>query len=120
MIQSLIIRIVEIIPTVKDLLKRLVNDPLFRLDSGFLVSYAVPSEAPYSRMIDVISQSDIFDKMQDQLIQTAFIEGFLCDESLGIDATHFESCDASKPSEKKSGTTKKNGTVKRKKNTLLG
>ena len=101
MIQSLIIRIVERIPTVKDLVKRLVNDPLFRLDCGFLVSDSVPSEASYSRMIDVISKSDVMDFMQDQLVQAAFTEGYLKDEHLGFDATHFESRDASKPSEKK-------------------
>lgn len=107
MIQSLIIRIVERIPTIKDLIKRLVNDPLFRLDCGFLVSDVVPSEASYSRMIDVISQSDVLDYMQDTLIQTAFIEGFLCDEHLAIDATHFELRDAAKPSEKKEPTPPK-------------
>ncbi|MEK5069020.1 transposase [Sporosarcina sp. FSL K6-1508] len=101
MIQSLIIRIVERIPTVKDLIKRLVNDPLFRLDCGFLVSDSVPSEASYSRMIGVISQSDVLDNMQDELIQMVFLEGFLCDEHLAFDATHFEARDASKPSEKK-------------------
>ena len=101
MIQSLIIRIVERIPTIKDLIKRLVNDPLFRLDCGFLVSDVVPSEASYSRMIDVISQSDVLDMMQDTLIQIAFREGFLDDEHLAIDATHFESRDAAKPTEKK-------------------
>lgn len=101
MIQSLVIRIVERIPTVKDLIKRLVNDPLFRLDCGFLVSDSVPSEASYSRMIDVISQLDVFDNMQDELIQIAFLEGFLCDEHLAFDATHFEVRDASKPSKKK-------------------
>jgi len=101
MIQSLIIRIVERIPTIKDLVKRLANDPLFNLDCGFLVSDVVPSEASYSRMIDVISQSDVMDTMHDVLIQTAFTEGFLCDEHIAIDATHFESRDASKPSEKK-------------------
>lgn len=101
MIQSLIIRIVERIPTIKDLVKRLVNDPLFSLDCGFLVSDVVPSEASYSRMIDVISQSDVMNKMQDTLIQTAFTEGFLRDEHIAIDATHFESRDASKPSKKK-------------------
>lgn len=78
MIQSLIIRIVERIPTIKDLVKRLVNDPLFRLDCGFLVSDPVPSEASYSRIIDVISQSTVLDDMQDALIHHAFLEGFLC------------------------------------------
>src|SRR5690554_712066 len=56
MIQSLIIRIVERIPTMKDLVKRLVHDPLFRFDCGFLVSDVVPSESSYSRMIQVISE----------------------------------------------------------------
>lgn len=107
MIQSLVVRIVERIPTIKDLVKRLVNDPLFRLDCGFLVSDSVPSEASYSRMIDVISQSNVMDFMQDQLIQTAFTEGFLEDECLGFDATHFESRDASRPSEKKEVTPPK-------------
>lgn len=109
MIQSLIIRIVERIPTIKDLVKRLRNDPLFRFDCGFLVSDPVPSEASYSRIIDVISQSTILDDMQDTLIQQVFLEGFLCDEHLAIDATHFESRDASKPSEKKETPTKKRG-----------
>ena len=109
MIQSLIIRIVERIPTVKDLVKRLVNDPLFRLDCGFLISDSVPSEASYSRMVDVISQSDVMDYMQDQLILTAFTEGFLNDPHLAHDATHFEARDASKPSEKKETTPKKRG-----------
>lgn len=109
MIQSLIIRIVERIPTVKDLVKRLVNDPLFRLDCGFLISDSVPSEASYSRMVGVISQSDVMDYMQDQLILTAFTEGFLNDPHLAHDATHFEARDASKPSEKKETTPKKRG-----------
>ena len=72
MIQSLIVIIVERIPTIKDLIKRLVNDPLCRFYCGFLVSDLVPSEASYSRMIDVISQSDVADHMQDTLIQTAY------------------------------------------------
>lgn len=76
--------IVERIPAIKDLVKRLVNDPLFRLDCGFLISDFVSSEASYSSIICVISESDILDKMQDQLIQTAFLEGLLSDEHLAI------------------------------------
>jgi len=119
MIQSLIIRIVERIPTVKDLVKRLVNDPLFRLDCGFLVSDSVPSEASYSRMIDVISRSDVMDNMQDQLILTAFSEGFLEDLHVAHDATHFEARDASKPSQKKKHH-RKNVDANQKRNVLLG
>ena len=109
MIQSLIIRIIERIPTVKDLVNRLTYDFVFRLDCGFLVSDTVPSEASYSRMVDVISQSDVLDRMHDELIQTAFTEGFLEEEHLGFDATHFEARDAAKPSEKKETQLKKRG-----------
>src|SRR5690606_13036641 len=109
MIQSLMVRIVERIPTIKDLVKRLVNDPLFRLDCGFLVSDSVPSEASYSRMIHVISQSDIMDSMQDQLVLMAFNEGFLDDLNIAHDATHFEARDASKSSQKKETAPKKRG-----------
>ena len=101
MIQSLIARIVERIPTIKDLVKRLVHDPLFRLDCGFLVSDVVPSEASYSRMMQVISDSEVVDESNDTLIQLAISEGFLDDEHVGFDATHFESRDAAKPTEKK-------------------
>ncbi|KGR89431.1 transposase [Ureibacillus massiliensis 4400831 = CIP 108448 = CCUG 49529] len=101
MIQSILVRFVERIPTMKDLIKRLVSDPLFRFDCGFLVSDVVPSEASYSRMIDVISNSEVLSQMQDVLIQTAFTEGFLCDEHIAIDATHFEARDSAKPTEEK-------------------
>ena len=109
MIQSLAIRIVERIPTVKDLVKRLKYDLLFRLDCGFLLSDSVPSEASYSRMVDVISQSDVFGQLNDDLIQSAFTEGFLADEHVSYDATHFEARDAPKPSEKKEKAPKKRG-----------
>lgn len=91
------------------MVKRLNYDLVFRLDFGFLVSDSVPSESSYSRMVGAISQSDVFDKMHDGLIQTAFAEGFLDDEHIGYDATHFEARDASKPTEKKEKTPKKRG-----------
>lgn len=109
MVQSLVIRIVERIPTVKDLVKRLKYDILFRLDCGFLLSDFIPSEASYSRMVNVISDSDAFVQMNDQVIQAAFTEGFLNDAHITEDATHFEARDAAKPTEKKEKTPKKRG-----------
>ncbi|GBF11215.1 hypothetical protein HK1_01239 [Tepidibacillus sp. HK-1] len=51
MIYALIARITERIPFIKDLVKRLKNDIVFRLDCGFLVSDSVPSEVAFSVMI---------------------------------------------------------------------
>lgn len=73
MIQSLIIRIVEHIPTIKALVKRLITDPSFKLDCGFFVSDIVPSEAYYTSMLGVISQLDVMDSMEDTLTQTALL-----------------------------------------------
>lgn len=109
MVQSLVIRIVERIPTVKDLVKRLKYDILFRLDCGFLLSDCIPAEASYSRMVSVISGSDAFVQMNDKVIQIAFTEGFLTDEHITEDATHFEARDAAKPTEKTEKTPKKRG-----------
>ena len=76
----------------------------------FLVSDSVPFEASYSRLIHVISESGILDNLHDSLIQSVITEGFLTDEHIAIDATHFESRDAPKPSEKeKPAPPKKRG-----------
>ena len=48
MIISTFVRYVERIPTIKDLIKRLRDDLSFKLNCGFLVSDAIPSEASYS------------------------------------------------------------------------
>ncbi|MBK3497210.1 transposase [Viridibacillus sp. YIM B01967] len=105
MIQSLFARYIKRIPTIKNLVKRLVNDPIFRLDWSFWLSDVVPWEASFSRMMQIISESDVLDLMQILLIQSAITEGFLTDEQLAIDATHFESSDAAKSSEKKEPTS---------------
>jgi transposase len=52
MVCSLVARLIERIPTVKDLVKRLKQDYIFRLECGFLVSDQIPSEASYSRLVE--------------------------------------------------------------------
>src|ERR1700730_14669173 len=51
MIYSLFIRVIERIPTIKDLRKRLKNSLEFRFDCGFTMADSVPSESSYTRMI---------------------------------------------------------------------
>lgn len=65
MIYSLIARIVERIPTIKDLLKRLREDILFRLDCGFFLA---TSAASYLRLIEKLIQSDALEQVQKQVI----------------------------------------------------
>lgn len=104
MIYSLIARITERIPFIKDLVKRLRNDMIFRLDCGFLVSDSVPSEAAYSRIITIISESNVLEGAQETLLHQAITEGFIMDDTAAIDATHFEAKNQAPPKEEKPKT----------------
>ncbi len=101
MIYSLVARISERIPFIKDLVKRLKNDMIFRLDCGFLVSDSVPSDAAYSRMITIISESKVLEEVQETLLLQAISEGFITDDTIAIDATHFEARDQAPPKDEK-------------------
>lgn len=101
MIYSLIARIIERIPTIKDLVKRLKQDLFFRLECGFLVSDHVPSEASYSRLISKLSDTDILENIGDSILLQAIQEGFVDDENVAIDASYYEARDRASIQEKK-------------------
>ncbi len=66
---------------------------MFRLDCGFLLSDAIPSEASYSRMLSKLAESPVLERVQDALILQAIQEGFITDDTIAIDATHIEARD---------------------------
>ncbi|PKM48083.1 MAG: IS5/IS1182 family transposase [Firmicutes bacterium HGW-Firmicutes-8] len=93
MIYSLFIRVVERIPTIKDLVRRLKRSIEFRDDCGFTGADQIPSEAAYSRMIKKIQTANILQSTHHQLIAQAFQEGFIDATVVAIDATHIEARD---------------------------
>ena len=93
MIYSLLIRVIERIPTIKDLRKRLKNSLEFRFDCGFTMADAVPSESSYTRMIQKIHASSALGEIQNELVSQAFQEGFIEGDVIAIDATHIEARD---------------------------
>ncbi len=104
MVVSVFARYIERIPTNKDLIKRLNNDLSFKMDCGFKVSDNVPSEASYSRLLSKLSETDILEKIQETIVLDAISEGFIDDDTVAIDATHFEARD--KPPAKQKKTKK--------------
>lgn len=100
MVYSLVARITERIPTIKDLVKRLKNDFIFRLDCGFLLSDTIPSEASYSRMIAKITETNVLEQVQEALLIQAISECFVTDNTIAIDATHIEARDRALVKEK--------------------
>ncbi|TES44734.1 transposase, partial [Halalkalibacterium halodurans] len=93
MVISILIRLVEGIPTMKHLIKRLNEDLAFKRNCGFLVSDSVPSEASYSRLLTKLENSNILAEVQEKVILQAIAEGFITDDTVAIDATHFEARD---------------------------
>src|SRR5699024_10062100 len=90
MIVSTFIRYVERIPTIKDLVKRLNSDIAFRFNCGFLVSDRIPSEASFSRLITKLNELNVLEQEQEKVVLQAIAEGFITDDTIAIDATHFE------------------------------
>ncbi|BAB03994.1 IS1182-like element IS656 family transposase [Halalkalibacterium halodurans] len=101
MVISILIRLVEGIPTMKHLIKRLNEDLAFKRNCGFLVSDSVPSEASYSRLLTKLENSNILAEVQEKVILQAIAEGFITDDTVAIDATHFEARDQAPPKEEK-------------------
>jgi transposase len=101
MIYALVARIVERIPTIKDLVKRLRHDFMFHLECGFLFSDRIPSEASFSRFTQKLSESNALEMVQETLLLQAIQEDFIHDDVVSIDATHFESRDRATSQEKK-------------------
>ena len=104
MIISVVVRYIERIPTIKDLVKRLHNDISFKLDCGFLVSDTVPSEASYSRLVTKLMESGILEIEKEHIVHQAIEEGFITDDTAAIDATHFEARDQASQKEEKEKT----------------
>lgn len=93
MVCSLVARLIERIPTVKDLVKRLKHDFIFRLECGFLVSDQIPSEASYSRLVEKFFESNVFVMEKESILLQAIDGGFVDDKNIAIDASHFEARD---------------------------
>ncbi|MBP1996279.1 transposase [Paenibacillus eucommiae] len=87
MLQSLFIRIVVRIPTIKDLRKRLKRSVEFSTDCGFTESDRKPSHSSYTRLIQKLHHSEVFQQSQEALVQQAFLEGFI-DASEGASFMH--------------------------------
>ena len=101
MIFTLVARFIERIPTIKELIKRLKHDIIFRLECGFLVSDQIPSESSYSRLIEKLSETNSIEEIKESTLLQAIEEGFVNDESIAIDASHFEARDKAPATEKK-------------------
>src|SRR5699024_4621095 len=101
MIISIFVRYVECIPMIKDLIQRLKDDIAFKLNCGFLISDTIPSEYSYSRLVTKLEESNILEQELEKVVLQAIEEGFIADDTVAIDATHFEARDQAPQKEEK-------------------
>jgi transposase len=107
MIYSLFIRIVERMPCISDLVKRLKSSEEFRYTCRFTGSDSTPSKSAYSRLIAKLQGLSLFEQCHDKLIKQAYEEGFIDGKYISIDATHIDARDAIYEAKQRSGKTKK-------------
>lgn len=74
---------------------------MFHLECRFLFSDRIPSEASFSRFTQKLSESNALETVQETVLLQAIQEEFITDDTVSLDATHFESRDRSTPQEKK-------------------
>lgn len=77
MVYSLIVRILECIPTIKDLIRRLQSVILFRMDCDFMLSESIPSASSYSRLIQKLSDSHARKRCRHSFYTKLWQKGFL-------------------------------------------
>jgi len=80
---------------------RLNLDITFKLNCGFLVSDAVPSEVSCSGLLTKLGESNVLEEAQKKLIHQTNKEDFIIYDTVAIDTTHFEACDQAPFKEKK-------------------
>lgn len=82
-------------------MKRFNEDIAFKLNCGFLVSDNTPSESSYSWLTAKLEESNILEEVQELVITQAIADGFITDDTVAIDATHFEARDQAPSKEEK-------------------
>ncbi len=91
---------IERIPTVKDLVKKLKENPILRYNCGFEVLGNVPSESTFSRFMDKLSESDELSALFRKIVLQAKALGVIDGCNGSLDSTKLSSYEASVPKSK--------------------
>lgn len=94
------------------------NYLIFHFNGGFLVYDSVPSEAVYSRMFTIICESNVLEEAHEPLLHQAITEGFITDDTVSIDASHFEAKDQAPSKEEKPKSEPKNANQRKNENNI--
>ena len=91
---------IERIPTVKDLVKKLRENPVLRYNCGFEVLGNVPSESTFSRFMDKLSESDELATLFREVVIQAKNLDIIDGRNTSLDSSKLSSYEASVPKSK--------------------
>lgn len=91
---------IERIPTVKDLVKKLRENPVLRYNCGFDVLGRVPSESTFSRFMNKLSASEELSNLFKETVLKAKKLGIINGNNVSIDSTKLSSYEAAVPKSK--------------------
>ncbi|MPM76036.1 IS1182 family transposase ISDre5 [bioreactor metagenome] len=97
MLNALIAMQVEQIKYRKQLVDRLVHDPVFRYNCGFSVLDRTPSEASFSRFFTKISETKELEECFINIVKQVKELGIITGNNLAIDSTKIDSYERAKP-----------------------
>lgn len=104
MINALVAKHLEQIPTVAALVKRLSNDIKFRFQCGFSLSDPIPSESTFSRLIKKLATTDetnktksVLQEIFDNLVKGARDMGLIDSECVAIDSSQIDAYERTRP-----------------------
>ena len=97
LIAALIAMQVEKIPTIKHLVKRINEDPVFGYSCGFEVLGSVPPESTFSRFSDKLSNSECLNDLFHELVPKAKDMRIIDGTRVAIDSVKIDAFEASKP-----------------------
>jgi len=100
MVYALLAMQIEQIKTIKMLVQRLKQDPVFRYCCCFAVCGETPSESTFSRFLSKISESEDLKKLFRKLVTKAKELNIVDGETVAIDATKMDSFESPKPKNK--------------------
>lgn len=100
LLNSLMAKQVEQIPTIKALAIRLKTDPVLRINCGFKTAGKTPSESTFSRFIEKLSNTDVLEKTFHRMVCRAKNLGLIYGEHVAIDASKLDAFEHSVPKAK--------------------
>lgn len=120
MINALVAKQLEQIPTVAALVKRLSDDLRFRFQCGFSLSKSVPSQSTFSRLIQKLAATDetnktesVMKKIFDNLVKSARDIGLIGSDCIAIDSSKIDAYEKSRPKKDLQGDKTANWGAKR-------